>query len=99
MTSTSDETLLKMKISDWSLQKTLQLPHTRPHGVVRVKDGLWVVHTSDRVIVKLDLDGNELNRIDVPTPHPEPHGLSLFEDGLIYCDATSGWIAKIEIDL
>ena len=99
VTSTSDQTLLKMRISDWSVLKTLDLPYTRPHGVVRVEDGLWVIHTSDRVIVKLDFDGGELARIEVPEPHPEPHGLSIIEGGLLYCDATTGWITKVETEV
>ena len=65
---------------------------------MRVEDGIWVCHTGDRVIVKLDLaDGSELDRIEVPEPHPEPHGLSIFGRDLIYCDAASGWIAKITL--
>ncbi len=97
VTSTGNQTLLKMRISDWTTLKTIDLPHTRPHGVARVEDGVWVVHTSDRVVVKFDVDtGQEMTRFEVPEPHPEPHGLSLFEDGMIYCDAVSGHIAKIE---
>jgi len=90
------QVLHKVQISDWSVQHTIPLPYSRGHGLVRVQDGIWVVHTSDRVIVKLHLeDGRELDRIEVPQPHPEPHGLSLFNENLLYCDATSGWIAMI----
>ena len=86
----------KVKISEWSIQHTLPLPYGRAHGTVRVADGLWVTHTSDRVIVKLDLeDGTILERIEVPEDCPEPHGLSIYGDDFLYCDAASGWIAKI----
>ena len=86
----------KVKISDWSIQHTLPLPYGRAHGTVRVEDGLWVTHTSDRVIVKLDLeDGTILERIEVPEDCPEPHGLSIHGDDFLYCDAASGWVAKI----
>lgn len=88
----------KVRLSDWSVQHSLPLPYGRGHGVVRVEDGIWVVHTSDRVIVKLDLDsGEELDRIEVPEDAPEPHGLSAFGDDFLYCDATSGWITKITV--
>ena len=91
-----DQVTHKVRISDWSIQKTLPLPHGRGHGMVRVEDGLWSTHTSDRVIVKLDLeDGSPLDVIEVPEDCPEPHGLSLYEDDFIYCDASSGWVAKI----
>ena len=76
--------------------RTIPLPYTRAHGVVRVRDGIWVVHTADRVVVKLGLDGEgELDRIEVPVPHPQPHGLSVYETGFLYCDATSGWVVRI----
>jgi hypothetical protein len=61
-------------------------------------DGIWVVFTSDRVIVKVsDSDGTELDRIEVPPDQPEPHGLSLIDDDLLFCDATSGWVARIRL--
>lgn len=91
-----DQVTHKVRIADWSVQKTLPLPHGRGHGMVRVEDGLWSTHTSDRLIVKLDLeDGTPIDQIYVPEDYPEPHGLSLYEDNFLYCDASSGWVAKI----
>ncbi len=96
LTTLKSQTLTRVRLADWSVQQTIPLPYGRAHGVVRVADGVWVVHTADRVIVKLDVeDGAELARIDVPAPHPEPHGLALYGDNLLYCDATSGWIVEI----
>jgi sugar lactone lactonase YvrE len=96
LTTLKSQTVTQVRIDDWSIVKAFDLPYTRAHGVVRVEDGLWVVHTGDRVIVKLDLSsGEEIDRIEVPKPHPEPHGLALFGDAFLCCDATSGWIAKI----
>ena len=64
-----------------------------------MEDGIWVVHTADRVIVKLDLeDGVELKRIAVAEFEPQPHGLSIQGRDLIYCDATSGWVVRVEVD-
>lgn len=97
LTTLKDQTLTQIRISDGSIQRVLPLPYTRAHGVVRVEDGVWVVHTADRVIVKLDVDrGSELGRIEVPEPHPEPHGLSVYGDGFLYCDAASGWVVNVE---
>lgn len=96
LTTLGEQTLTKMRISDWSVQHVLPLPYVRAHGVVRVEDGIWVVHTANRVIVKLDLkDGRVLEEINVPAPHPEPHCLSAWGKDFIYCDASSGWVAKI----
>ena len=100
LTTLKDQTLTQVRISDWSIQRVFSLPYGRAHGVVRVEDGVWVVHTSERTIVKLDPHaGNELDRIQVPPSDPEPHGLSGFERGFLYCDATSGWVTKIISDV
>ena len=99
LTTLKDQTLTQVRISDWSVQRVIPLPYGRAHGVVRVGDGVWVVHTSERTIVKLDLhNGNELDRIEIPGLDPEPHGLSSFQAGFLYCDATSGWVTRIDVD-
>lgn len=99
LTTLKSQTLSKVRISDWQVLHTIELPHERGHGVVRVSDGIWVVHTADRTIVKLDVEtGSEITRIDVPTAEPEPHGLSIFGEELLYCDATTGWIVQIIVD-
>ncbi len=96
LTTLKDQTLSKVRISDWRVQQVLPLPYGRAHGVARVEDGIWVVFTANRVIVKLDAaDGRELDRIEVPAEMPEPHGLSIYGEDLLYCDATSGWVVKI----
>ena len=97
LTTLKEQTITQMRIDNWSVIRTLKLPLHRAHGVVRMEeDSIWVVHTGDRVIVKLDLATNaELDCIVVPEPHPEPHGLSICEDGFLYCDATSGWVSII----
>lgn len=96
VTTLKDQTLTKIRMDGWQVEHVIPLPYKRAHGVVRDADGVWVVHTADRVIVKLDVeDGRELDRIFVPADQPEPHCLARWGDDLIYCDATSGWIAAI----
>lgn len=98
VTTLKNQTLTKMRISDWSIQHVIPLPLPRAHGVVRVADGLWVIHTSDHLIVKLDpADGSELGRIELPRSEPQPHGLSGYGNDLIYCDATSGWVVQVQL--
>lgn len=98
LTTLKTQTLTKVRISDWSVQLVLPLPYGRAHGVARVADGIWVVHTADRVIVKLDArSGAELDRITVPKESPEPHCLSADGGNLLYCDATSGWIVRVRL--
>lgn len=98
LTTLKSQTLTKVRIADWSIQHVIPLPLPRAHGVVRVEDGVWVVHTADHVIVKLDVNsGAELARITLPRSEPQPHGLSIFGKDLIYCDATSGWVVKVAL--
>jgi hypothetical protein len=97
VTTLKSQTATQMKISDWSILRTVNLPLKRAHGMIRVEDGLWVTHTGDRVIVKLNIEtSEEMDRIEIPEPHPEPHGLSTYTDNSwVYCDATSGWVTEI----
>ena len=96
ITTLKDQTLSKVRIEDWSVQQVIPLPYGRAHGVVRVEDGVWVVHTADRFIIKFDLaDGTELQRLHVSDEDPQPHGLSVYGQKLMYCDATSGWVVEI----
>jgi sugar lactone lactonase YvrE len=96
VTTLHSQTLSKVRIADWEVELVLPLPYPRAHGVIRVEDGIWVVFTSHRVIVKLDLEeGNELARINVPGDQPEPHCLTRWQESFYYCDATTGWIASI----
>ncbi len=98
ITTLKQQTLSKVRIEGWEVEHVIPLPYGRAHGVVRVEDGVWVVHTSERVVVKLDVgDGSEMERIKVPEFEPQPHGLSAFGDDLLYCDATSGWVVRIAL--
>lgn len=97
ITTLKQQTLSQVRIADWQVVHVIPLPYGRAHGVVRTRDGVWVVHTSDRVIVHLDVrDGRELGRVAVPQSEPQPHGLTAWEgDDLAYCDATSGWVVAV----
>lgn len=97
VTTLKQQTLSQVRIADWQVVHAIRLPHGRAHGVVRSGRGVWVVHTSDRILVHLDVrDGRELERVTVPAGEPEPHGLTAWEgDDLAYCDATSGWVVRV----
>ncbi|HRJ41403.1 MAG TPA: hypothetical protein PL105_05975, partial [Caldilineaceae bacterium] len=92
-----DGKLLKMRISDWSIQHVIELPYPRAHGLVQKEDGMWVVHTGHRLIIKLGMDGRELARIAVPESEPEPHCMTADGEDFLYCDAASGWVVRMEL--
>jgi hypothetical protein len=97
ITTLKQQTLTKVHTADWEPLHSIPLPYGRAHGVVRTQEGVWVVHTANRVIVHLDVtDGREMARIEVPESEPQPHGLCDWGGGeLAYCDATSGWVVRI----
>jgi sugar lactone lactonase YvrE len=99
ITTLRQQTLSQVRIADWSVQRTIPLPYGRAHGVVRIEDMIWIVHTADRVILQLRVDdGREVDRIVVPPDQPEPHCLTRLGDDLLYCDATSGWIVAVRLN-
>jgi streptogramin lyase len=96
LTTLRAQTLTQVRIAEGSIRHVIPLPYGAAHGVVRVEDGIWVVHKLEWVIVKLDpRDGTVRDRIEIPRDRPEVHGLSRAGDDLLYCDATTGWIVRI----
>ena len=55
LTTLRQDTIGKVRISDWTMWHTIPLTHGSGHGIVRVEDGIWIVHRQDRVFLKLDL--------------------------------------------
>ena len=87
------------EVEGWFTDDTPKRFESYGWQVIRVEDGLWVIHTGDRVIVKLDIEtSEEMDRILVPESHPEPHGLTKLTDTTwAYCDASSGWVTEIKL--
>ena len=60
----------------------------RAHGLAFDPPGIWVMHSTDRVIHKLDLkDGRILEVITLAKDDPDPHGMCMYKGRLYYCDA------------
>ena len=55
LTTPRQDTVSKVRISDWTVLHTIPLTHGGGHGIVRVEDGIWIAHHKDRVFLKLDL--------------------------------------------
>ena len=96
VTTLKAQTLSRVDPADFRVLHVIPVPLGRAHGLVRERDGIWCVHTTDRVIVKLDVqDGREMDRIAIPAPNPEPHCLTARDGQLWYCDAIAGDICRI----
>ena len=60
----------------------------RLHGLARDGDGIWCAHTSDKIIIKYDVEtGIESERLVFGEDAPAPHGLSIKDGVLWYSDA------------
>ncbi|MBM3240151.1 hypothetical protein FJZ31_28030 [Candidatus Poribacteria bacterium] len=96
LTTLRTQTLSQVNPDTFEVLHRIPVPHTRAHGLAWDGGYIWCVHTSHRVIVKLDArDGRIAETIEVKEPHPEPHGLTLHDGVLWYCDAESGAICRI----
>jgi streptogramin lyase len=89
--------IVQVDAEKFDIRHTIPVPLPRAHGVVREDSGIWCVHSTDRVIVKLDIrDGREMDRVTLSPDMPEPHCLALRDGHLWYCDAWSGEICRIK---
>ena len=69
--------------------KKIPIKQEVPHGLARVKDGIWCSDRKAKEIIKYDTDtGEEIQKIKFPVKGPDPHGLSIDKKGsLWYSDA------------
>lgn len=60
----------------------------RAHGLAWDPPGIWCMHSTDRVIHKLDAgDGHIIEQITLSKSDPDPHGMCMYRGHLYYCDA------------
>lgn len=60
----------------------------RAHGLAWDPPGIWVMHSTDRVIHKLDAtDGRILEIVTLSKDDPDPHGMCMYNGHLYYTDA------------
>jgi hypothetical protein len=73
---------------NFEVVKKFAVSTDRLHGLARDGDGIWCAHTSDKVIVKYNIEtGAETDRIVFGEGSPGPHGLSIKDGVLWYSDA------------
>jgi len=79
------------------LLKTVEVPYERLHGLAWDGEGMWCAHTSDKLIVKYNVDtGDVMDMIEYPKGAPAPHGLTLWNGDLWSCDAN--WPSPVHPD-
>ncbi len=88
-------TCFKWKVLCQVDAKTFQILHKTPvhydraHGLAWDPPGIWVVHSTDYIIQKLNVkDGAVLDEIKlVKGQDPDPHGMDMYKGKMYYSDA------------
>ncbi|HET8548176.1 MAG TPA: hypothetical protein VFL57_09240 [Bryobacteraceae bacterium] len=102
--------LCQVEAKDFRVLRKIPVHLSRAHGLAWDPPGIWVMHSNDYVIQKLDAaSGALLEQIRLAQgKDPDPHGMDLHEGRLYYCDAGiapggvstnsagAGWICRVE---
>ncbi len=76
---------------DFRLVRQIPVHLDRAHGLAWDPPAIWVMHSTGRVIHKLDAEtGRLLEVIALSAGDPDPHGMCLLGGRLYYCDAGIG---------
>jgi sugar lactone lactonase YvrE len=88
ITSLSLQKLSQVDPKDFRVIHQIPVHLGRAHGLAWDPPGIWCMHSTDRVIHKLDAqDGRILEMVTLSKDDPDPHGMCLYNGHLYYCDA------------
>jgi streptogramin lyase len=86
-TSTSSRSIFCIEPKAWVVEKRLQAPGPRPHGLAWEGRYLWHGDSDYKAFFKFDIDTGEIvEKIQLAPDDPLPHGLTIWEGTLWYCD-------------
>jgi sugar lactone lactonase YvrE len=96
-TSTSARSIYRIDPKTWVVEKRLQAPGPRPHGLAWEGRYLWHGDSDYKAFFKFDVDTGEIvEKIQLAEDDPLPHGLTIWENTLWYCDDI-GVVCKMKI--
>src|SRR6185295_16112068 len=88
VTSLKLQKLSQVDPKDFHIIHQIPVHLERSHGLAWDPPGIWCIHSTDRVIQKLDArDGRILEQITLAKDAPDPHGMCMHDSHLYYCDA------------
>lgn len=110
ITSLGIQKLSQVDPKDFHLVHQIPVHLGRAHGLAWDKGAIWCMHSTDRVIHKLDAkDGTILEIVTLSKTDPDPHGMCLYQGHLYYCDAgiapggksngsaSAGYVCRIDL--
>jgi streptogramin lyase len=96
-TSTSSRSIFCIDPKTWVVEKRLQAPGPRPHGLAWEGRYLWHGDSDYKAFFKFDTDTGEIvEKIQLAPDDPLPHGMTIREGTLWYCDDI-GVVCKMKI--
>lgn len=88
ITSLKLQKLSLVDADDFHVMRQIPVQLSRAHGLAWETSGIWVVHTTNRVIHKLDTHNGELKEIiTLAADDPDPHGFCRYRGRFYVCDA------------
>lgn len=88
VTSLQLQKLSLVNPNDFRLIRQIPVHLARAHGLAWDHEGIWCMHSTDRIIHKLATkDGRILEAVVLSPSDPDPHGMCLYQGHLYYCDA------------
>ncbi len=88
ITTLAIQKLTQVDPADFHIIHQIPVHLERSHGLAWDAPGIWCMHSTDRVIQKLDArDGRILEQITLAKDDPDPHGMCMYKGHLYYCDA------------
>jgi len=88
LTSLKIRKLSQVDPKDFHVIHQIPVHLDRAHGLAWDPPGIWVMHSTDRVIQKLhSADGRILEQITLSKDDPDPHGMCMYKGHLYYTDA------------
>ncbi|MGH9658260.1 MAG: hypothetical protein ACRD96_06930 [Bryobacteraceae bacterium] len=110
MTSLKIQKLTQVDPKDFRILRQIPVHLGRAHGLAWTKGSIWCIHSTDRVIHRLDgKTGKLLEVVTLSKDDPDPHGLCLYKGHLYYCDAgiapggksnesaSAGYVCRIDL--
>jgi sugar lactone lactonase YvrE len=96
-TSTSSRSIYRIDPKTWVVEKRLQAPGPRPHGLAWEGKYLWHGDADYKAFFKFDVDSGQIvEKIQLADDDPLPHGLTIWDGTLWYCDDI-GVVCKMKI--
>jgi len=96
-TSTSARSIYRIDPKTWVVEKRLQAPGPRPHGLAWEGQYLWHGDSDYKAFFKFDTDSGEIvEKVQLAADDPLPHGLTIWNGTLWYCDDV-GVVCKMKI--